>query len=101
MTDRVLERHYKPSQIAQSWGVSTDTIRRMFESEPGVLVLGGVPLERVSVLLGHSSIKITERHYSPWVQSRQTQLEADLARAWAQDPVCQTQRLARIEGDMQ
>ena len=40
MGDRVLERHYKPSQIAQSWGVSTDTIRRMFESEPGVLVLG-------------------------------------------------------------
>jgi Phage integrase family len=27
------------------------------------LLLVGVPLERVSILLGHSSIRITERHY--------------------------------------
>jgi integrase len=27
-------------------------------------------MERVSVLLGHSSVKITERHYAPWVQAR-------------------------------
>jgi integrase/recombinase XerD len=27
------------------------------------LLLAGVPLDRVSVLLGHSSIRITERHY--------------------------------------
>jgi hypothetical protein len=26
------------------------------------------------VLLGHSSIKVTERHYSPWVRARQDQL---------------------------
>lgn len=29
------------------------------------LLLSGVPLERVSVLLGHSSIRVTERHYAP------------------------------------
>jgi integrase len=51
------------------------------------LLLAGVPLERVSVLLGHSSTRITERHYAPWVLARQEQLEADLARAWAHDPV--------------
>ncbi len=51
------------------------------------LLLGGVPLERVSVLLGHQSIRITEKHYSPWVHSRQQQLEADLERVWSQDPV--------------
>jgi integrase/recombinase XerD len=51
------------------------------------LLLSGVPLERVSVLLGHSSIGVTERHYAPWVRSRQEQLEADLQRAWSQDPV--------------
>ena len=39
------------------------------------------------MLLGHSSIRVTERHYSPWVRSRQEQLEADLERAWADDPV--------------
>jgi integrase len=37
---------------------------------------GRVCPERVSVLLGHSSIKVTEKYYSPWVRSRQEQLEA-------------------------
>jgi integrase len=45
------------------------------------LLLAGVPIERVSVLLGHQSVRITERVYAPWVRSRQEQLEADLARA--------------------
>ena len=35
------------------------------------LLLAGVPLERVSVLLGHQSVKITEKHYSPWIRERQ------------------------------
>jgi hypothetical protein len=30
-------------------------------------------MERMSVLLGHSSIKVTERHYSPSVRARQEQ----------------------------
>lgn len=51
------------------------------------LLLAGVPLERVSVLLGHTSIRITERHYAPWVRARQEQAEADVRRAWGQDPV--------------
>jgi integrase/recombinase XerD len=51
------------------------------------LLLAGIPLERVSVLLGHSSIKVTEKHYSPWVRARQEQLEADLERSWARDPI--------------
>ena len=51
------------------------------------LLLSGVPMERVSVLLGHQSIRITEKHYSPWVRSRQEQLEADLRQAWEHDPV--------------
>jgi integrase/recombinase XerD len=51
------------------------------------LILAGTPLDRVSVLLGHRSIKITERHYNPWVESRQAQLEADVAKAWAKDPL--------------
>ena len=49
------------------------------------LLLVGVPLERVSILLGHQSIKITEKHYNPWVRSRQEQLEADLIDAWSCD----------------
>jgi len=46
------------------------------------LPLAGVPIERVSVLLGHQSVRIAERHYNPWNRARQEQLEADLARAF-------------------
>jgi hypothetical protein len=46
-----------------------------------------VPIERVSILLGHQSVRVTERHYNPWVRSRQEQLEADVASAWKLDPV--------------
>ena len=48
-------------------------------------LLAGVPLERVSILLGHSTVKVTERHYSPWIQKRQQQLEADLRAMWSND----------------
>jgi len=51
------------------------------------LLLAGVPMERVSILLGPRSIRITEKHYAPWVRARQEQAEADVRRAWAQDPV--------------
>ncbi len=49
------------------------------------LLLAGVPLERVSVLLGHRSTKVTERHYAPWVKARQEQLESDVRRSWSED----------------
>jgi integrase/recombinase XerD len=46
------------------------------------LLLAGVPLDQVSLLLGHSSIKITEKHYAPFVKARQQQLEASAQMAW-------------------
>jgi integrase len=49
------------------------------------LLLAGVPIERVSMLLGHSSVRVTEKHYAPWVRARQDQLEADVRRAWGVD----------------
>jgi len=36
-----LERHYTVAEVAAMWGLSKDTVRRMFKNEPGVLVLGG------------------------------------------------------------
>jgi len=51
------------------------------------LLLAGVPLERVSMLLGHKSVKVTEKHYAPWVAARQEQLESDVRRTWATDTV--------------
>jgi integrase len=45
------------------------------------LLQAGVPMDRVSVSLGHSSIKVTEKHYSPWVRARQDQPEAQVGQA--------------------
>lgn len=50
------------------------------------MLVAGVTLEEVSVLLGHSSTKITEEHYKPWVRARQEQLERSVLKAWAADP---------------
>jgi integrase len=47
------------------------------------MLLAGVPLEQVSILLGHKSVKITEKHYAPWVKARQEQLAANVRKAWA------------------
>jgi integrase/recombinase XerD len=49
------------------------------------LLLAGVPIERVSILSGHQSVRITEKHYAPWVRARQEQLEADVRCTW-EDP---------------
>jgi hypothetical protein len=34
------EKHFAPAELAKIWGVSTVTIRRIFEREAGVLKLG-------------------------------------------------------------
>ena len=46
------------------------------------MLLAGVPLEQVSILLGHKSVKITEKHYAPWVKARQELLAANVRKAW-------------------
>ena len=60
------------------------------------LLHAGVPMDRVSVLLGHSSIKITEKHYSPWVRARQEQLEADIRRSWGSTPLTTSERQSLV-----
>jgi integrase len=46
------------------------------------LLLAGNPIDQVSLLLGHSSVKITERHYAPFCKARQQQLTAAVKRSW-------------------
>jgi integrase len=38
-------------------------------------LLAGVPIDQVSLLLGHKSVRITEKHYAPFVKARQEQLQ--------------------------
>jgi integrase len=46
------------------------------------LLSHGIPIEYVSKLLGHTSVRTTERHYAPWVKARQDALEAAVTGTW-------------------
>jgi site-specific recombinase XerD len=83
----------KPQTARANWSRYLDTLFRLANVEGGCshrfrdtfaveLLVAGVPLETLSVLLGHSSVKITERHYRPWVQTLQKKLEEEVRKAW-------------------
>ena len=74
-------------------GLGNAVSHRLRDTFAVELLLAGVPIERVSVLLGHQSVRVTEKHYNPWVRSRQEQLEADVASAWKLDPVLNDKNL--------
>jgi integrase/recombinase XerD len=46
------------------------------------LLEAGVSLENVSTLLGHRSIRVTEKHYSLWVKTRQEALDKAVEKAF-------------------
>jgi integrase len=46
------------------------------------MLQNGVPLEDVSKMLGHESIKTTERHYAKWVKGRQDRLDNLVIGTW-------------------
>ena len=39
------------------------------------LLEGGASIETVSILLVHQSIRVTQKHYNPWVKTRQDALD--------------------------
>ena len=62
------------SKLFEKAGVAKGHAHRFRDTFSVNLLQAGVALETVSILLGHSSVKITEKHYSPWVKSRQVKL---------------------------
>jgi len=46
------------------------------------MLLAGVPIDQVSLLLGHASVKVTEKSYAPFVKARQLQLQESVRNAW-------------------
>ena len=58
------------------------------------LLQKGVPLEEVSKLLGHTSIKTTERHYEAWIQGRQDRLDSLVMGTWTA-PRQRTKKVSR------
>ena len=57
----------------------SDRFRHTFSVE---MLLAEVPIERVAILLGHRTVRTTEKYYSAWVPERQTRLESEVKDAW-------------------
>lgn len=75
------------SDLFDDAGVKQGHAHRFRDTFAVELLKAGTPIERVSIFLGHSSVRITEKHYNPWNKARQDQAEADVTRSWATDPV--------------
>ena len=84
----------KPQTARANWSRSLDTVfelakvkdahsHRFRDTLAVSLLEKGVSIENVSVLLGHSPVRITERHYKPWVKTLQKKLEDQVKKAWA------------------
>jgi len=81
---RALRRLFKRAKIKKPDGTPKRCHPHMFRDTFAVeLLLSGVPIDQVSLLLGHSSVKVTEKHYSPFVKARQEQLENSVKLSWA------------------
>lgn len=82
---RSFRRLFKIANIQRDDGTLKRCHSHMFRDTFAVeMLLAGVPMEQVSILLGHKSVKITEKHYAPWVKARQEQLAANVRKAWNQ-----------------
>jgi integrase/recombinase XerD len=83
----------KPQTARANWSRYLDTAFELAKVEDAhshrfrdtfavSLLEKGVSIEHVSVLLGHSPVRITERHYKPWVKTLQKKLEDEVRKAW-------------------
>lgn len=73
------------SAKTKSWE-QAELLSRKYENSADTFAvemrLAGVPIDQVSILLGHASVRVTEKHYSPWVRARQDQPENSMQSAW-------------------
>lgn len=70
---------FEAAKLASNGYMKSHRLRDTFAVD---LLEKGVPLEEVSKLLGHESIKTTEKHYSKWMKGRQDRLDTLVMDSW-------------------
>jgi integrase len=83
-TRSVMNNYYHSylAQISKISGVKGVRAHRFRDTFAVDMLNRGMRIEYVSRLLGHTSIKTTEKHYSPWVKSQSDMLLREAQRAW-------------------
>ena len=81
------------ARVAERAGVAGFHPHRLRDTFAVALLTAGVSMEDVSTLLGHSSIRTTERHYAPWDRRRRDRLAQVVRAANRLDPL-----LAEMDG---
>ena len=82
---RSFRRLFEIAKLENADGTPKRCFPHMFRDTFAVeMLLAGVPIDQVSILLGHKSVKITEKHYAPFVKARQEQLTASVRQAWTE-----------------
>lgn len=80
---RALRHLFKMADIKHADGSLKRCHPHMFRHTFSIeLLIGGIPLEDVAQLLGHSSVKTTEKYYSSWVKARADRLERVMKKQW-------------------
>jgi integrase/recombinase XerD len=71
---------FKDAGIKSAGNMMSHRLRDTFACD---LLSKGVPIGEVSKLLGHESVKTTEKSYAQWVKSRQDRLDSLVVSTWA------------------
>ena len=78
-TKYVMPPLFEAAQIERGGNMMSHRLRDTFACD---LLSKGVPIQEVSKLLGHTSVKTTEKSYAKWVQGRQDRLDALVTATW-------------------
>jgi integrase len=80
---RSLRRLFEIADLKLEDGSRKRAFAHMFRHTFSVsLLLAGVSIETVAVLLGHGSIRTTEKYYAPFVKARAERIEQEIMSAW-------------------
>jgi integrase len=79
VTTRYLRPLFEAANIPCNGHMVAHRLRDTFAVD---LLEKGVPLEEVSKLLGHTSIRTTEKHYAAWIKGRQDRLDSLVTATW-------------------